>query len=213
MKAFERFVEVITLMAENFGAKVSEARLRLLWAELKGYGTEKIERAAVALMRKRKAPGFPTLAEWLEEMDGGAEIKAALASKEAFNALWEDGPDIPRLRWRDPLIPAVINAMGGWIDQAREVARIGSLRESQIQEGIWRRRFEAFYRALSVNPEGAQYALKGLIGEENETAGYITDKSGNPVWDGSKFLMRCDRMALASGDEQTNGTPQKGGGK
>jgi len=184
-KDLERFRKLIQILAEDKGAKVSEGRMELLWGELKQHPIEKIEAAVKELARSRKYAGFPSLADFIELLEGDTNARIVEASKKAFDTLWREGESIGYNAWEDPIIPIVIHKLGGWINQTQEVDRICRLKDSQIQEGIWRKNFEIIYRAEARKP--GPKVIPKMIGAtklENEAEGYLTDDQGNPecIW-------------------------------
>jgi hypothetical protein len=72
----KRFLEIMTGLAENFSAKVSAQGLRLSFAVLKCYAVEQVEAAAIRIMAKRISLGMPTVAEFIEEIEGSGNDKA-----------------------------------------------------------------------------------------------------------------------------------------
>ncbi len=148
----KRFAELLTILSEAAAVEISGLYREMYWDILKPYPLKQVEIAAKEILRTRKYSGIPKPADFIELLEPDVSAQAIEAARIAFNTLWVQGESYGFNNWEDPLIPVVIERLGGWISQANEVERICCLEGSQIQEGVWRKNFEAIYKPEAKRP-------------------------------------------------------------
>jgi len=69
-KDLQLFGEIMAGLAENFGAQLSKVGLRLRMKAMWGYSIEQVEAAAIELLKTKKHSSMPTVAEFIEAIEG-----------------------------------------------------------------------------------------------------------------------------------------------
>ena len=121
---FDRFSAVMFGVAENYGQSLSSQGVMLRFKTPAGYGIDEIERAACTLIMCRKYTTMPTVADFLEHLNGGAaEDKAEVEAGKVLTAIAKYG-GYASLVFDDPVTQAVIvRAYGGWVKLCEECGR------------------------------------------------------------------------------------------
>lgn len=78
----------LVVLAENFSADVSTPRLKMIISELENFSFEQITQGLTKILRTRKYPGFPSLAEILEAVGGSQQDELALEAEGQWRRLW-----------------------------------------------------------------------------------------------------------------------------
>lgn len=78
----------LVVLAENFSSDVSTPRLKLILSELENFSFEQITQGLTKILRNRKYPGFPTLAEILEAVDGNQGDELTFEAEGQWRKLW-----------------------------------------------------------------------------------------------------------------------------
>lgn len=73
---FEIFAAVIRGLADNFSAEVTADGLEFRFECLKKYSIEQIKAAALAVVRTRKYTKMPTVADFIEAIEGNTDDRA-----------------------------------------------------------------------------------------------------------------------------------------
>ncbi len=159
-----RFAEVMTGLAENFGSSLSKPGLSMRFEALKNYSIEEVERAAFSIMQSRKYTNMPTVAEFMEHLSGGsAEDIAQVEATKVLEAIRNYGP-YETVAFDNPVTQAVIQySFGGWQKLNEE------LREDQEKWFI--KDFEKSYKAFSKQNMQYKGALPGIVQHNNEVLG------------------------------------------
>jgi hypothetical protein len=112
-----KFAEIMTGLAENFGSQLSRPGLSMRFEALKEYSMEQVKQAAMSLMRSRKYTTMPTVAEFLEHLGGGsAEDLAEVEAAKVLDAIKRIGP-YSSVAFDDPVTCAVVKqGYGSWED-------------------------------------------------------------------------------------------------
>lgn len=160
-KDAERFAEIMTGLAENFGDRVSKPGLSLRFDALRGYSIQQVEAAAMELLRTRKYTRMPTVADFISCIDGTVEDKAVSAWMKVMTAISSVGNHMS-VCFDDPAIHTAIKYMGGW-------QKIGLWEDSETK---WKQKeFEKLYLSASRHTSHEAY-LPGQIEIENSCRGF-----------------------------------------
>jgi hypothetical protein len=68
-----RFAVLMYGMADNFRDTLTEAGLKFRWDALKSYSLDHIERAVMHIIRTRRFTKMPTIADFVEAIDGNSD--------------------------------------------------------------------------------------------------------------------------------------------
>lgn len=132
------FAEIMSGLAENFGAKLSKPGMSLRFQALKDFSLEQVRAASIAILKSRKYASMPTIAEFLEYLgDGPAalEDRALMAATDVLRAVRKVGL-YQSVKFEDPVTMAVIErCFGGWV----------SLCENMESEKWFLRDFQKYY--------------------------------------------------------------------
>lgn len=119
----EDLKEFITLMmgiSELFGAKVSNLGIELMSKALRPYTIEQITEAANLIVRTRKYTTMPTVADFIEAIEGSEEDQATVQASIVWDAISRVGA-YDSVQFRDSTTAAVVrDAFGGWSRICRE---------------------------------------------------------------------------------------------
>lgn len=161
---FQKFKEIMALLAEIFDKKVSQGLIMTYWQILKSVPLEEFERRAKCIITTKTIKVFPLPAEFLPTDD-----QAILACRQVMTAMEVvgayDGP-----KFRDQVVPHLIEHLGGW------VAVCDAVREMNAEKRKWwEREFVKLYQAyksrdLSKVPPPQ---LEGIHDRKNTNAGYL----------------------------------------
>lgn len=111
----ERFVTVLTGIADYYGKEVSASSIGLYWFGLRQYDLAAVEKAMWAHTQNPDEGQFmPKIAHITKMIDGRTEDRAQLAWTKVDTALrqvgvWDD------VAFDDPIIHRVLADMGGWV--------------------------------------------------------------------------------------------------
>ncbi len=161
-----RFAEIMTALAENFGATVSKPGLSLRFEALKAYTIDDVQSAATAVLLSRKFAKMPTVAEFLEYLGGGSvEDKAMLEASKALRAIKSHGP-YASVVFDDATTQAVIEyGFGGWIKLGNELTTDG--------EKWFLRDFARIYASYLRQGVTRPGVLPGIIETQNQAHGFL----------------------------------------
>jgi hypothetical protein len=151
MKTMEKinrseFAEILYGMAANFGDVIDEAMVRLWLSAFDAdkLTIEQIRGAAMSILRTRKIAKMPTLAEFLEHIQGSADSKAHAQADLVINTLRRQGAYSKPSEFADPITNHLMQARWPW------KAWGSSLQEDEVK--WWRRDFVEAYKDLVRNP-------------------------------------------------------------
>ena len=160
-----RFAKVMAVLAEIFdqGQEPSEFKIELYFQALAEYEIKVIERAAAAITKTRVYPAFPKPGEIIQEIQGTASNQATMAWLDVLSTVKRIG-NYQSVKFSDPVIHGVIEAMGGWIRLAGEMT---------ADEEKWKQKeFERLYEILSKYSRSFSSYLPGLCEIQNAVCGY-----------------------------------------
>lgn len=162
----KKFAELMVVLAEVYdsGNTPSKLKMEVYFQALKDFKIEDVEKAVKGLIYTRTTASFPKPAEIIQEIRGTTRDRATEAWLEVLQTVKMVG-HYQSVRFADPAIHSVIEAMGGWVRLA------GNMR---ADEEIWRQKeFERLYEVLSTNPrKSAPTYLPGLCEIQNASDGY-----------------------------------------
>lgn len=163
-----KFAELMTVLAEVYddGRPPSKLKMEVYFRTLKQFDIESIENAVKGLIFTRTTASFPKPAEIIQEIRGTVSNQATMAWIEVLETVKHVG-HYQSVKFSDPVIHGVIEAMGGWIRLAGEMT---------TDEEKWKQKeFEKLYEVLSKNPrdKNPEY-LPGFFEIQNAANGYET---------------------------------------
>jgi hypothetical protein len=175
MKDKKLFQQYMTGMGELFDKKISDALKDIYWTSLEPFTDEECKKAFDQVITSCK--WFPKPAELLERLKGTEQDKATLAWIEVYEAIKEVGSG-QSIRFPDPVIHSVVEAMGGWVRLAFQ----------EEKDSKWNRKeFIDLYRVLSKKTSHPEY-LVGEYEEINRWKGYKKLIELPIEWHGQKLI-------------------------
>jgi hypothetical protein len=118
----KRFYELMDAVAENFNATVSQTGIDLRFEALRAFDIQTIAIASIEIMKTRKYTTMPTIADFIENMQGGsAEDLAEVEARKVLEAVKKHG-SYANIVFDNPVTMAVIHrGFGGWIKMCEEI--------------------------------------------------------------------------------------------
>ena len=174
MRDESKFKEYLTALCEIHDKKISPLLASLYWKVLEPFTDEQCEKAFKSLIYESRF--FPKPVEFIETIKGTTGDRATTAWLEVLETVARVG-HYQSVRFDDPVIHAVIEAMGGWVRLAGDM---------KADEEKWKQKeFERLYQVLSKNPrDNVPSYLPGLCEIQNAANGY--DITSNPVMIGNE---------------------------
>lgn len=83
----EQVLKALVAMAENFNRELSKAHLGMILTTLEPYPLETVNAALTALLRTHRG-GFPTVADFINAIEGTPDENKRLAAEADWQALW-----------------------------------------------------------------------------------------------------------------------------
>jgi hypothetical protein len=152
------FATEMTMMAEVYGEKLSEPRLRAYFAALEDYAIEDVQ---VACRQATKASRFfPKPADLIESLEGGLDDRAMYQWAQVM--LRSKGQP----HEMDAVADRAVELMGGWREQIQWLRMIHATHRDEENQ---RRYFLQMYRAASQRMRGASMALDAGDGPKRLT--------------------------------------------
>jgi hypothetical protein len=163
----ERFSELMLNLAENFSASLTDRGIAVRFDALKRYGMHQVERACERLLYHHKYTKMPTVADFVEAIEGSEELNAHAEALGVIKAIKQYGAG-KSVRFKDGTTSAVVQHMyGGW----PELCRL--MRESE--EKWFVRDFIKTYTAFRSRGVTFDSHHPGLIEGENVMKGFIEE--------------------------------------
>lgn len=160
MKDENRFRELMTVLGEIHDRQITRLLLDVYWRILESFPDEVCIRAFHELIGRAKF--FPKPAEFLELLEARCGDQATAAWLDVFAALKRYG-NYQSVRFVDPVIHSVIEAMGGWVS-------FGLMEE---RDRPWRQKeFERLYAVLAGREGSHPAYLAGIHEIKNAAGGY-----------------------------------------
>lgn len=166
---FTDFVDIMQLVAEQYGKKPSDGLISLYWQGLKSYEFNAVREAIGKHLANTDTGQFmPKIADIIRMMQGSSLDSALSAWSKVDRAVRDIGP-YETVVFDDPIIHKVLHDMGGW------------LMLSEKTEDEWpfvAKEFENRYRGFKSRNEKIEYPSKliGLSEANNEKEGYSIAK-------------------------------------
>lgn len=162
---YERFLTVLTGVADYYGKELSEGVISLYWQGLAQYDVEAVEKALWDHTQNPDNGQFmPKIADLTRAMQGRTQDQAAIAWSKVDQAIRRVGT-YQDVAFDDPVIHRVIADMGGWIWFGNQL------------EDEWPfvgKNFENRYRGYKLRGETPDYApvLLGMANASNQQQGF-----------------------------------------
>ena|SRR3990167_8007559 len=109
-----RFLELMTGLSQLYDKDLSPFALDIYYDIFKDYGFPQLEKAVKQVIANNKYNCIPKPAEILEYLDGTRDDKALTAWYQLMEAVRKGGYHAS-VEFADPLIPCVVNELGGWM--------------------------------------------------------------------------------------------------
>ena len=164
----KKFQQLMTALAENYGRVYSAFTVHMWLETLQHFPFELVKKAIQEHMATHR--DNPKLADIINRIRGfagfrDAEAVAEKAYREALDAAARIGAYCS-VRFRDPVVNAVINELGGWCELCR-------LEEGTPEKAIYRQSFVRLYLYYLKNGRVPRVDyLPGIVEEHNSSAGY-----------------------------------------
>ena len=114
---FNEFCKIMYLLAENFSSTVTKDGLKFRFAALKDYPLEKVKVAAMQITRTRKYTKMPTVADFVEAIEGDQasidEDRAELQAMAVIDEIRRVG-SWGKPRFDDPITADLVRRRFGW---------------------------------------------------------------------------------------------------
>jgi len=109
------FFEIMTALASIYGTSFASEALNLFFAVLAKYSVDDVKKAAILIARSRKYTKMPTIADFVEAIEGGdVTERSDVAAAAAIDAVSTYGC-YHSVEFDDPVLMAVIDkAFRGW---------------------------------------------------------------------------------------------------
>ncbi len=152
-----KFGEIMMGLAENFSSTLGDIGLKMRFEVLKGYSIEDIEGAAMVILRTRKYTSMPTVAEFVDAIDGDAsdlaEIQASLVSRAVSQCGSYNKP-----AFEDPITEDIMSTKMNWKDICTSTTKDLPFRMREF-----RQLYKSYNKAVSGNLLKAPDEIKGLV--------------------------------------------------
>lgn len=161
MKDKNAFLMNMATISEVFDKQISDSLLEVYWRILEPFDDSECMAMFKRIVIELKF--FPKPAEMINLIRGDAETRAVNAWLEAVHAVKRHGNYVS-VKFSDPAIHSVIEAMGGWPQFAL----------MSVNEEKWKQKeFERLYQVLAENPRKGKHPeyLPGEHEIQNEAMG------------------------------------------
>jgi hypothetical protein len=159
-----KFIAMMAGIAELYGKCISAQLTDIYWRALKHYELQDVQRALEAHVNNPDCGQFfPKPADVVRFIDGSGETKALLAWTKVEQAIVGVGK-YESVAFDDPLIHAVLEDMGGWINLCSKTND-----EMPFSANEFRKRYMGF---VNKKPERHPRYLPGISEIENGKSGY-----------------------------------------
>lgn len=151
---FDGFTDIIQVVSEQYGKKLSDGAIALYWQGLHDFELSAVREALGRHLRNTDTGQFmPKIADIIRMLQGSTQDSALSAWAKVDRALRTVGP-YETVAFDDPLIHVVLHEMGGWVG-------LGTKTEDEWP--FVAKEFENRYRGFKARGEVPQYPPK-LIG-------------------------------------------------
>ena len=173
---YERFLTVLTGVADYYAKELSEGVISLYWQGLKQYDIEAVEKSLWDHTQNPDNGQFmPKIADLTRAMQGRTQDQAAIAWSKVDSASRRVGT-YQDVVFDDPIIHRVISDMGGWIWFGNQL---------EVEWPFIAKNFESRYRGYRLRCESPEYApvLVGMANAQNQQNGF---KVNSPILIGNQ---------------------------
>ena len=126
-------------LAENFSAKLTKNGINLKYRNLKHYSFEQIESASLQILRTRKYTTMPTVADFIDAIEGSTEENAEIQKSLFLSAIKNIGTN-PNPKFEDKITHDIVYNRIGW----------SKIRQSNIKDiPFIVKDFKEFYKSYS----------------------------------------------------------------
>lgn len=151
---FDDFTDIIQVIAEQYGKRLSDGVVSLYWQALQDYDLAAVREALGRHLRNTDTGQFmPKIADIIRMMQGSSQDAAFSAWSKVDKAVRSVGP-YDTVVFDDPLIHKVLHDMGGWM---------GICDKDDEAWPFVAKEFETRYRGFKSRNEKVEYPAK-LIG-------------------------------------------------
>lgn len=159
------FMKILSAMSELYGKALSKLLIKIYWYALKSFELVGIRQAFDTHIRNPDGGQFfPKPADIIRLIEGGGETRALHAWASVARTIEQVGI-YQTVVFDDPLIHAVLENMGGWID-------LCSITNERLP--FYAREFQKRYMGyVNKKPERYPKSLWGLFERDNAQNGYI----------------------------------------
>lgn len=189
VKDKKKFAELMMGLAEVFddGKESSAMKIEIYWKALEEFKISDVEKAVISIVKNRVFANFPKPGEITQYISGDAEEKATKAWLKVSWAVKHIG-QYASVRFDDPIIHSVIEAMGGWY----QIQEIGKWHDTWTQK-----EFINLYKIMEKKDEHPKQCT-GLTEVENISQGYY-EHLRDPVFIGEGEGGRIMRLIAPPG--------------
>jgi hypothetical protein len=142
------FATELTMLAEVFGERMSEARMNAYFAALEEFCIEDIQGACRRAIQTSRF--FPRPAELIEALEGGLDDRAVYQWAQVMLRAKGQPHEM------DAIAELAVEMMGGWREQIQWLRMIHATHRDEENQ---RRFFMQMYRSASQRARGARMAL------------------------------------------------------
>jgi len=159
-----QFATIMMAVAQNYSAQVSAPTIGFMFQALSQYPVAHIEAAALQIARTRKYTTMPTVADFVEAIEGSVEDKAMTQALCVWDSIGKVGV-YGSPNYQDPLTAQIVSEMG-WkaICATKEDQRDWFLRN-------FAGAYKAHRRVDSAKAIAAPETVAGLIGNVTRKLG------------------------------------------
>jgi len=143
------FATELTMVAEVFGERLSESRLRAYFAALEAYSIEDVQAACRGAIKTNRF--FPRPADLIEMLEGGVEDRAVYQWAQVMLRAKGQPHEM------DAVAEMAVEMMGGWREQIQWLRMIHATHRDEENQ---RRFFLQMYHAASQRVRGSAMALQ-----------------------------------------------------
>jgi hypothetical protein len=109
-----KFQKVMAGVAENFSSKLTEAGTDLMFEVLRQYSFDQFYQATIQVLKTRKYTTMPTIADYVEAIDGNLYDRAEFQCSQVIRAVRECGRN-KTPNFKDQITKSIVNNHYGWI--------------------------------------------------------------------------------------------------
>ncbi len=176
------FAKMLTAVAELYGKKISSTLLSLYWGALERFNFTEIRQAITQHVNNPDVGQFmPKPADIVRYLEGDSDTHGLQAWSKVESSIRSVG-SYSSIAFDDPIIHAVIHAMGGWSKLCAT-----TINEMPFRANEFIKRYQGYFqKKISAYPK----YFPGLIEHHNQVNGY-EDAGENLVLVGNESAALC----------------------